>query len=628
MSTSPPWERDAGLDHLDRELARLAQRLEPSAPAVVIEAVAYTSRAFGSGHVALDLSVSTDELAELLWPAAATDAPGADAPATPIRDRLVEWHRDILVWLDQHPSETGPCMTLARAEESDRSLLVWDAPRLYLRRAFDTEQAVARHLAHRARAAVSVPFDAGRLDTLLSLWLPAGEHSPVEDQRRACRQAVANPLTVITGGPGSGKTHTAARVLALLQACRPVGTPALRIGLAAPTGKAAGRLRQALDEAWARLPRADLPEVFWESAQAAIRPATTLHALLGGALRADDLMRRFTAHPLPLDVLLVDEASMLDLDLMHALLRALPTQARLILIGDRRQLASVEAGSVLADIVDGLGSEPDAAQPTRQTPSEGPVVALTHGRRFQGPIADWAQAVLSGDKARIRELHQRPGVRTGRWKRAQMAEWVMGTEGGGPLWAQLRDLQDHPWAEAEVEPLLATFQGFRLLCALRHGPWGTQRCNEVIERALAAGGLIDPSQTWYHGRPVMVTRNDRHLGLHNGDVGLVLDAAHRGGPRFCWWDAGEVRSVACSRLAHVETAYAMTVHKSQGSEFDRVALVLPPQDSPVLTRELLYTGLTRAKRDLWLVADEPELLRAASRVTRRMSGLADRLRHR
>lgn len=633
MTAGAPVETDAFLDDLDRELSHLARRLEPTAPSVVIEAVGYISRAMGQGHVALDLSVPPQELVGLLWPAA-TAAAGPESAV--VLDRLASWHREMGHWLGERPSQARHLLTLADAPASAVSLLVWDAPRLYLRRAFDTEQAVARHLVERIRAAASVPFDADRLETLLPLWLPQGGDTPVEDQRRACRRAVSSPLTVITGGPGSGKTHTAARVLALLQACRPAGTPALRIGLAAPTGKAAGRLRQALEQAWSGLPRADLPESFWLSAQAAIRPATTLHALLGGALHADDLMRPVTAHPLPLDVLLVDEASMLDLDLTHALLRSLPSTARLILIGDRRQLASVEAGSVLADIVDGLdgGRSPEVGEPpdeptqsTLRAQPDAPVVALTHGRRFEGPIADWAQAVLSGDAARIQALCRRSDVPTGRWSLQQLADWVMGPQGGGPLWDRLRDLLDRPWSESEVEPLLSAFQGFRLLCAVRHGPWGAQRCNRAIEQALSTRGWIDACDTWYHGRPVMVTRNDRHLGLHNGDVGLVLAAPHRGGPRLCWWDAGEIRSVACSRLAHVETAYAMTVHKSQGSEFDRVALVLPPQDAPVLTRELLYTGLTRARRALWLVADEPELQRAASRVTRRMGGLASRLCH-
>ncbi|NBQ90860.1 MAG: exodeoxyribonuclease V subunit alpha [Betaproteobacteria bacterium] len=624
-----------GFAHLDVELADLlrrhlaAQGLDTTSSACQwwCAAAALTSRACSSGHSGLELGQgSSAPWIDLLSPA----APSLAAPLQAYAARFVQ---QPLV-MDSSEAQRA----VLRGVQGS-GLLVLDDQRLYLRRLWAAECRVAQALATRSQGFASpAPQVDERAEALLKAWFESPDAASNLDQQEACRRTLRNRLTVLTGGPGSGKTYTAARMLALLQATRPGGTPCLQVALAAPTGKAAARLRQSMEEAWRTLRgRGGLSDAFWNEAWSAIQAPQTVHALLAtwrrdarSALRwfrppdADggDIQPAHTAAP-RIDLLLVDEASMLDLELLDEVLRHLPVQARLVLVGDRDQLASVEAGSVLSDICGAL--EQQEALST-----------LQHSRRFQGTIGDWARGIEASDPATLETIQ---GL--AQTDRQALINEAAGPQGWWPFFEALAAQQDavheaaapkstgnptEPAMEGSVRTLLTALDRFRVLAAVRQGPWGVESLNQDIERALAARGALNRSEAWPHGRVLMVTRNDESSGLRNGDVGVVL---HRAGTeaQFAWIAGHDIRRLGVSRLPPVEPAYAMTVHKSQGSEFDSVVLALPQVDSPVLSRELLYTGLTRARARLtWYLPERHLLTVAAGRSTRRMSGLQPRLR--
>jgi len=633
-----------GFAHLDLELADLSMRQladqglrnEPSRAWWWSAAVALTSRALSAGHVCLNIASDVDSVG------LHNSSPGCLgfdllAPADP--SRMGEFCAFIQSFL-QHPltklcagesppntaqaPHQGPAAYPAQAS----GLVTVDSGRLYLRRQWATECRVAAALAQRAGLRVPLSAaNAARAQTLLGTWFPSPEAPTSHDQRLACLQAAQSLLTIITGGPGTGKTYTAARLIALLQALRPSGSRSLRMALAAPTGKAAARLRQALEQAWTDLRGRGLPDPlqdeFWDESWQSIEGPHTVHSLLA-QWRRDVRSAPLLVNPMapgaqplnPLDdavdLLLVDEASMLDLGLMDELLVLLPAHARLVLIGDRDQLASVEAGAVMADICAALGSHPA-------------MTSLRHSRRFQGTIGAWARGVQVQDPAILRDIRAEASP-----DRTALIGLAAGPRGWALFMEQAAALVGTPQALATDEALrllLRSLDKFRVLAALRLGPWGVEELNTAIESRLAASGLFRPADPWPQGRVLMVTRNDDSTGLRNGDVGMVLPAACGASAQFAWLAGHDVLRVGVSRLPPVELAYAMTIHKSQGSEFDHVALVLPHVDSPVLSRELLYTGLTRAKSQVSWFAPAPELLEAAAaRCTRRMSGLAPRLR--
>lgn len=462
--------------------------------------------------------------------------------------------------------------------------------RLYLHRHYDQERRLAGHLVALGSAPAAVPVQAADREALIA-------------------QALARRLTVISGGPGTGKTTTVVALLGALLA----QAPGLRIGLAAPTGKAAARLQEAIEARAASLP---------EAVQARLpRRASTLHRLLGQD--AQGRFRHHAARPLPLDVLVIDEASMLDLALATRVCDALPAQARLLLLGDRDQLAAVESGAVFAELA-GL----PAHHPLRAC-----VVHFERQYRFaaDSPIARLATAVRSGDATAALAALSSGGADL---------DWlslpVQGGDGadGVPLDALVAGYQRYWDALAEApapDRLFAALADFRVLCALRSGPWGSEQLSARL--AARARALLDAPEpagvaaAWFRGRPVMITRNDPVLQLFNGDIGITLpDPASGGELRVCFPAAdGSWRWIAPLRLPPHETAFAISVHKSQGSEFQRVAVVLPPQPSPVLTRELLYTAVTRARSGLCLVAAEARLREAVATATRRDSGLRARL---
>jgi exodeoxyribonuclease V alpha subunit len=505
--------------------------------------------------------------------------------------------------------------------------LILDAgDRLYLHRYWDYERRVGRSLLARAAKRGEAVDERSLRQALASLFTPADSAAEIDWQKVAAATAVMQRLTVISGGPGTGKTTTVVRILALLR--QQPGGAALRIALSAPTGMAASRLQQSIASSKQRLPLA--PEVL-----AAIpEEAVTLHRLLG-VQRMGTGYRHCRENPLPLDLLVLDEASMVDVSLMANLLDALPAAARLILLGDRDQLASVEAGAVLGDICQGCeGASPDfnhrlvelCGEPISDNPaSSGPlrdnVVILRHSYRFgsDSAIGRLAEAVNRGDDGGAMALLESAGEHDG-------IVWLSNDPAMIAAERYTR-LFDRLEAGAPVAELFGILRDFRLLCARRGGPQGVERMNQSIIRHLVRLGRVRLEREWYPGRPVMVTRNDYALGLYNGDVGIVTphpDEPDQLAVAFATAD-GAVRWIAPVRLPACETVYAMTVHKSQGSEFNQVLLLLPEQSAPVLCRELIYTAVTRARIQFTLVALPAVFRQAVSRSLVRQSGLVDRL---
>ena len=418
------------------------------------------------------------------------------------------------------------------------------------------------------------------------------------EQRAAAEVALSQGLTVLTGGPGTGKTTTVARLLALLvEQATMAGNARLRIALAAPTGKAAARLQEAVQLEVARLDPSDREALIGLH-------ATTLHRLLGSRPDTSTRFRHHRGNRLPHDVIVVDEASMVSLTMMARLLEAVRPQTRLVLLGDPDQLASVEAGAVLADLVDGLG--------------DAKVAALKTSHRFGESIGELATAIRIGDGDRAVEVLRAGG---------EHLEWI---EAPDPR-EQLRNVLV-PQALAlraaailgDNGAALATLDEHRLLCAHRRGQFGVQHWNRQVERWLTEATGEPIWSSWYAGRPVLVTANDYGLGLYNGDAGVtVVDGEAL---RAVIGGAGETLTFATSRLADVETMHAMTIHKSQGSQADEVTVLMPPEDSRLLTRELFYTAVTRAKKRVRVVGSEATVRAAIARRAVRASGLAQRLR--
>ncbi|MCX7814126.1 MAG: exodeoxyribonuclease V subunit alpha [Tepidimonas ignava] len=607
----------------DVAFARMAQRLCPDAPLATCLASAVVSRHAADGHIA--------------WPIDSTAATGGPCRA---------WLQRLLAHAPHaadHPHWLG--------DGSAATPLVRHGPRLYLWRHWQREQAVARALAARLQPAQAPAPDQARA-WLDALFGPAA-NAPDADQRWACACALRQALTVITGGPGTGKTTTVARLLATLQGLALAQGAPLTIALAAPTGKAAARLAAALSQAWPSLPPAGLPVPTDVLRRHLPSTARTLHALLGQ--RPDGgAARHGPDQPLPLDVLVIDEASMVDLELLHTTVLALPPQARLILLGDRDQLASVQAGAVLAELclhADAARWRPSTAQalhaatgvpvPAEWTdpggdPLDQAVVMLRRSRRFDADsgIGRWAQAVRQGDVDAVRHLLRHPSPDVSVHSSADDDRWLATwTAHAHALLRPLADaLPDAADVDAWTQQRLAQHGRLQVLCALRQGPWGVEGLNARLQRRAEATAPTLPQGPWGPaGQPWLITRNQPALGVMNGDLGLLLPRRAPGGG-LQWRlalpgaQASGVQWVLPAQLGHKELAWAMTVHKAQGSEFDHVILVLPPDpDSPLATRELLYTGITRARQRLSLVlpGGPDTLLAALQRRTERDSGLRD-----
>jgi exodeoxyribonuclease V alpha subunit len=591
---------------LDRCFARLMARLADSRDGALALAAALVSRASSEGDICLDLarlaggSISAGETA--------VRCPDLEHWVSSLRTRAVVGA----------PGDWRP--------------LVLNGTRLYLYRHWDGEQGLVRFLRERSQA-LAPGVDIALLREGQERLFPGG-NGELNWQRVAAAVAVLKQFSVITGGPGTGKTTTVAGILALLM--EQAKAQSIRIALAAPTGKAAARLQEAIRESAARLCCSD-----GIRANLAGMEASTLHRLLGRR-PATASFDRDEEEPLPFDTVIVDEASMVSLHLLFRLARALPQSARLILLGDRDQLASVEAGAVLGDIcgpererhysrnlgkmiADASGATVQLAPEAQgRSPVGDCIVELTRNYRFdaESGIGKLSRVIREGspDEA-LSILH--------------------GGHRGDLGFRAVPKPRDLPRALVDIvlagygdyiaggtpAEVFERFNRFRILCALREGPYSVELLNESIEAILARAGRLRPGRLWYEGRPVMVTRNDYGLRLFNGDVGIALSDPESSGALRIFFPApdGAMRKLEPYRLPEHETVFAMTVHKSQGTEFDRVLLVLPEGDARVLSRELLYTGVTRARKRVDLWSGEEALRAAMSRRIERVSGLRDAL---
>ncbi|WP_432696777.1 exodeoxyribonuclease V subunit alpha [Marinobacterium sp. YM272] len=650
------WQAQGWIRALDLSLARMLAELDPKAAPELLLAAVLCSHQLGRGHICLDLE------ATLADPDAALSLPPEGAYGEVLPDRPSELLQGLALntWLERINTSS---LVQTGAGNSPLVLQPGKPARLYLRRQWRYEVAVAAAIRERV-AESSLPATVDTLAPALDRLFPDDAPQRVDWQRLACALAAKGRFAIITGGPGTGKTTTVVRLLALLQSQARQQGGALRIRLAAPTGKAAARLTESISRAVNSLPG--------DMGEAVPTEVSTLHRLLGS--RPDSRHFRHNAgNPLHADLVVVDEASMIDLEMMHALLGALPGTARLVLLGDKDQLASVEAGAVLGDLCQQAqqgGYGETTLSWAEQTGSEGlrlwlqekgvageqplaqQIVMLRHSHRFgaDSGIGQLARAVNDGDTRRVEKILLansaelaliEPGTEPGRALQPLMLEGgPLGRSRGAPgyrhylenLHAQRpagSDFSDPVW-QAWGRTVLETFSRFRLLCALRKGPWGVEGQNGLIEQALASAGLIAPEALWYEGRPVILTRNDYSLGLMNGDIGICLTVPDSEGGSvlrvvFPLPD-GTLKWVLPSRLQNVETVFAMTVHKSQGSEFAHTALVLPPGPNPVLTRELVYTGITRASDSFTLVLpSRARLYEAVTTRVHRASALRERI---
>lgn len=577
MAALAPWRAAGVVSEADEALVRVvldAARVSPDGEPQAALALALAIRATRLGHVCITLStVAADAIREAGIEADEADdglgegdTAGSGATLAALPWPLAD------AWCAALAA--SPLVTVAAAHTAITGAvrpLVLEGDRLYLARLWHDERRVAEQLSALA-------------------------------QRHA--------LTMVTGGPGSGKTtHIARQLVARAQDPTDDATPSVL--LAAPTGKAAARMGEALRHALARV-GAD-PAL--QERLRTVQPVT-LHTLLGARPDGDQRWRHHAGNPLACDLLVIDELSMVSLSLLARTLDALPPAARLMLVGDPDQLASVAAGTVLADLVRGAADNPALqAAHTHLTGSHrfmpdagiGALAAAVNGHR-----ADDVVALLA---ARDPQVHwENPGAA---WRGSLPARVL------AKLVAQARAVEAHA-AVGDGVAALAELHRLRTLCAHRAGPSGAATVNAAVDRALR----LPFGDAWPPGRPVIVTRNNRALGVSNGDLGVVLrpEGDDDSARRVAFPATGStVRLVPPARLESVDTVHAMTIHKAQGSEFDEVVVVLPPEGSPLLSRELLYTAITRARKTVTLVATEGAVRAAVGRAVARGSGLAERL---
>ncbi|MBU2952907.1 exodeoxyribonuclease V subunit alpha [Marinobacter sp. F3R08] len=693
------WVRplDVGFAHLIRELSE-EQGDRPN-PLVLLLA-ALTSHQVGRGHVCIDLGSLLADAGNTLSlpPEELVHDTLSDSGAAGL-DRLKP--SDLLARVTLSDCQSALEESGAVCNGSHTSPLVLNDNRLYLRRLWRYEQRIAQGI--RQRLAMPSPLADPASDSARTLSSALGQlfqsPEPVDYQKLACALAARNRFAVITGGPGTGKTTTVVNLLAALQAVAGQsasrGGRKYRIRLAAPTGKAAARLNESIGGAVSRLPLSGLPgKVALSDIPTKV---TTLHRLLGS--RPDTrTFRHNRDNPLLVDILVIDEASMVDVDLMASVFDALPAHVQLILLGDKDQLASVDAGAVLGELCQRAldahytgetaqwlaaitGSHiPETLVDHEGQPMDQAVAMLRKSYRFQedSGIRAFAEAVNTNalDSVMLRQIREtafddvillngqtrKPDPEdtldlvcrhaiTGSpevFRNAGQGREVNGHRLPPPVGYRhyLQRMWNHGLSEtsprehwdAMAIQVLDAFNDFQVLCALRKGPWGVEGLNDRIARQLLAEKLIPRAEGWYPGRPVLITGNDYNLGLMNGDIGITFsvpwDRTDAGDPRYTLRVAfpgddgsGGIRWISPSRLQQLETVYAMTVHKSQGSEFNHTCLVLPDRLSPVLTRELIYTGITRARNWFSLVTGDARILQeAVGQQVVRASGLAGLLR--
>ncbi|WP_200948097.1 exodeoxyribonuclease V subunit alpha [Nocardioides sp. Soil774] len=543
--------------HVATTLGRLAGEPDPS----VLLAVALAVRAVRHGSVCLDLTAVADSLSDLdlPWPDPGTWT--SAVAASPLRTEGVVRIDHDLVYLDRyHEQETQVLHDL------------------------------------RERGQVVHHVDAALLDRSLERVFPTADS---DEQREACRRAATQATTVVTGGPGTGKTTAVAGLLAALVEQAEARGERLRIALAAPTGKAAARLEQSVRGSASRFGEADRSRL-------ADVTAMTVHRLLRQHPGNSTRFRHHRGNRLPHDLVVVDEASMVSLTMMARLLEAVRPEARLVLVGDPDQLSSVDAGAVLTDLVRGYEQRDDS-----------PVAALRTAHRYGREIGRLAEALRLGDA---------DGAIAALSAGDDAVEWV---REGDPARTIRSAVLPHALAvrdaaaAGDATRALAALDRHRLLCAHRDGPFGVRHWNRRIEQWFAAETGEPVHDSAYLGRPLLVAANDYALGVYNGDTGVVVAGAN--GRRAAIATGVGFLELAPSRLGDVETMHAMTIHKSQGSQAEEVTVLLPDEESRLLTRELFYTAVTRAQTKVRVIGSESAVRAAVGRQALRASGLRARL---
>ena len=584
-----PFNDGGALTPLDIHAATVIARLWGETDETVLLAAALAVRGTRFGHVCVDVASQREALVVEGQPAEVVDA--------------LPWP-DPVEWLS---AVRGSSMVGDGAGEEP---LVHVDGRLYLERYFRYEERLFDLIEARAR----VPdADLGpEVRAALDHLLPPLQQGGPNFQHAAAAGALGSKLTVIAGGPGTGKTYTVAKMLEALAHSR--GDFPM-VALCAPTGKAAARLKEVVEEHAAGSDNRMVGERLGSVEN------STIHRLLGFSRERG----RFAHHernPLPHDVVIVDEMSMVSLPLAAKLMSAVRVDASLVLAGDPYQLESIEAGTVLSDIVGPAADPPAAVESVVNAPIAGRVVILERVHRFeeQGSIADFAGAVRDGvpDRA-IALLDRDPDAL--RWVRDRSRSAFRSlTERVFDHRVRLVEKASQPGNE---EAALAELGSLAVLCAHREGPGSVEQWRRDIEDALDRRfpGLRYGGE-WYPGRPLMITANDYNLNLYNGDIGVVVQT---GDGRRVVFERGGLRMFPPGHLGDHATVHALTIHKSQGSQFDEVVVSLPSENSRLLTRELLYTAVTRASRGVTVVGEEPVIRMAVERSVQRASGLRSRL---
>ncbi|WP_020409929.1 exodeoxyribonuclease V subunit alpha [Hahella ganghwensis] len=623
---------DVALGRMVAEIEMKATHTPPTSEqtGLLIFTTALVSQALAQGHLCLNLS-------EL-----------AGKPVWPGNQRLQQWLQETQKpWpsyppLNEWKQTLQACGQVADAEKFGSQSEDWSTgllcldqtDRLYLSRFYEAELTLADHFQRLQASYFDLP--APQLADYLKRYFADTDNNLEGDNRQALAalSASVHGFCTIVGGPGTGKTTTVTKILAMLIELNS-GSKPLRIALSAPTGKAAARLMESIAKARSRIPASE------EIKNLIPANASTLHRLL--KVRPDGKgFRHHRENPLALDVLLIDEVSMVDVLLMRSVLEALPPNCRLILLGDSDQLASVEAGNVLDDVCryrDSFGLSKkfhDLASQTGLSPnlSADPappeltdrVIRLTQSYRFTADsgIGHLARSVNEGHGSEAWGILQDQTRSDIHWQLLPQGEPIPTSV----LKPALEAYEKYLKADS-VTQALVYFDHYRILCAIKEGYYGVETLNQLVEQHLQRRGLIPRGGSGtvghYRGRPVMITHNDYRTQLFNGDIGLVWPEAN--GSLKAWFtdDRGEVRSIPLYRLPRHETVYAMTIHKSQGSEFNHCTVVMPDPEQTLLTRELLYTGITRAKEQVSLWGNKVSLMAAVQRKTHRMSGLAERL---
>ena len=614
---------------IDFHFARLITRLSGEEIPEVFLAAALVSHATGEGNACLDLLTAPTDL----WDYGCTaDTEGQEASHEPIRfEKLLN-----KLYSSSVVGRPG----------AYRPLILDDRSRLYLYRYWEYEKILTDKLISRA-SMEDEQIDAILFKDSLSRLFPETEEGETDRQKVAAFISVTKKFCVISGGPGTGKSTLIAKILSLI--LEQDKAHEMRIAFAAPTGKATARLLEAIKKGNEMLPKKNRVK------ENIISKTSTIHRLMG-TIPDSPYFRHNAENQLPVDILVIDESSMVDLALMSKLVQAVPPHAGIILLGDKDQLASVEAGAAFGDIC-GIGHVHGFSkkfsnrfekitggiihlknrekihiagmefQETKSVPKiQDCIVQLQKNYRFgaDSGISALSRAVKIGDGKLAMRLLRDEKYDDIRWHTLPKPDLLRSAL------SRMIIKGYRPYLESEDQTLkiFNFFDQFRILCALRRGPYGVSEINILARRILMERNLIIPNKSWYRGRPLLITKNDYNLGLFNGDIGIILpdpDSNHELRAFFPSSNRVGLRKFSPIRLPEHESVYTMTVHKSQGSEFDKVLLLLPDRDIPLLTRELIYTGITRAKKNIEIWSTEKIFIEAVKRRTRKESGLCNAL---